>query len=470
MSPARRDVSLLLAAAALLFTANIHRLTLPAFDDCFYARKASEMAGRGLGMTVTWAGLPTFQNPPGQLWAMAASFRALGVNDAAARLPSALMALGALAATAWIGARLFSPAAGATGAALLSLSPFFLNNARRCMMEIPAMFWTTAALASLVAWRRRPVWILLFAPCLAMAILVKSVLGLLPLGIALAAALFLPAWRPLLRDARFWLASALGLALGASWPLHQFLHFGGGFLDAHFGHEIAGRSLRPLGFAARLAGYPVILLSQFQPVVLLAVPGVAALVRALRKDRGEPGAFLLVWIALPLALFSLSSAQSARYVFPLFPALALLGGYWLETRWPRFAGALRGVAVPALLVAGAIVFWVYPPLLSRAPNDPFRDRAAAIRARVPAGEPVPYWGGDYWRTANPLLWYDDRLLDHSAPTAAEALARAGASRGRLLMCDRSRLAGLPAALRDAPKLMVNEHVALLDLTGAIPDR
>ena len=461
----RLDTLALLAAALLLFTANIGGTTLPPLDDCFYAQKAAEMAAHP-GMTVTWAGNPAFQNPPGQIWIMAAGFRAFGVSDGAARLPTALMAVGALAGTAWIGARLLSPGAGLTGAALLAVAPFFLNNARRTMLEIPLLFWSVLAIAALVAWRRRPAAIFAFAPALAMAILTKSVLGMVPLGVAVASALLLPAWRQLLRDPRFWIAGVAGLALGASWPLQQWLVHGREFLDAHFAREIAGRSLAASGPIAHLLGYPVILLTQHQPEVLAALPATWNSLRRWRTERLREAALLVIWAWLPLAVLMLSSARSARYVFPLMPAMALLGGAWLAQRWPGASRLFATRLVPALLLIGAGIFWWRPELLSRDTQRPFQDPAGRIAARTLAGAEVAFWGDDYWRIANPLLWYDGLRLGPSARSADEALTRARAG-SRLLMCDRSRLGELPVAARTAPRLIETERAVLLDL-GAGP--
>jgi 4-amino-4-deoxy-L-arabinose transferase-like glycosyltransferase len=422
---------------------------------------------------------------------MAACMRALGVGDAAARLPSALMAIGVLAGTAWIGAALVSPAAGATAAALLAISPFFLNNARRAMMEMPLAFWTTLAIMALVAGRRRRDGVWLLAPALAMAILVKSVLGLMPLAVALVAIVAHPAWRPLAREPRFWTAAAIGLALGASWPLHQWRAYGAAFIEQHFAREILGRSLAPSPPLSRLLGYPAMLLAQFEPVILLALPGAWWMARSWRSGaraaaaavavESAPGAgarpstpaaasdpapgLLLAWAIVPIAVAALSAAQSPRYVFPTFPALALLAGGWLVARWPRLSAWVSRWAVPALLLAGALVFWLAPGWLSRSVHDPFRDRASAIRARVPAAATIPYCGADYWRIANPLLWYDDRRLEASAASAADALERA--RRGaQVLMCDRARLGDLPPAAARASRLIETREAVLLDLTPA----
>src|SRR5439155_6265443 len=135
----------------------------PPLDDCFYARKGVEMGRSGGFFTVTWDGQPTFQNPPLQFWLLGGSFRLLGENDLAARLPSLLMALGTAALTFRIGALALGETAGASAAALLLVSPFFLDNARRCMLEIPLAFWVAATLLLFLEGLARPRWFLLAA-------------------------------------------------------------------------------------------------------------------------------------------------------------------------------------------------------------------------------------------------------------------------------------------------------------------
>jgi 4-amino-4-deoxy-L-arabinose transferase-like glycosyltransferase len=442
--PTRGEVAFFFAAALLLFTANLGGTSLAPLDDCFYARKAAEMAAHP-GMTVTWGGRPAFQNSPGQLWLVAASLRVFGANDFAARLPAALMAFGVLALTAWIGARLRSPAAGLTAAALLAASPLFLNNARRVMLEIPLLFWMTLAMAAVVGWRRRPAAILLFGPALAMAMLTKSVLGLTPLLVAGVAAAEFKEWR-VARDPRFWIAVALGLGLGASWWLQQWSAFDGEFARVHFSREIAGRSLESVGWWQRVLGYPAILLAQFEPVLVLAIPAAWWIGDSGRDGFGD-ASLLLPWAVLPVGIALFSSAQSAHYVFAIFPALALIAGIGLSERWPRVARVVALRVVPALLLVGAAVLWLRPELLTRDVNRPWRDGAGAPAVRAAAGGEVAFLGSDYWRQANPLLWYANLRLGASAPTAAEAIERARLG-DRLLLVERARLAEL---LRLAPR-------------------
>jgi 4-amino-4-deoxy-L-arabinose transferase-like glycosyltransferase len=436
-------VAVLFLATFLAASANIRALPLPALDDCFYARKGVEMARRGGFYTVTWNGSPTFQNPPLVPWLLARSFSAFGENDVAARLPSLVMALGLVLVVARLGTRLASGPEAATGVAFLVASPLFMNHARRCMMEIPLAFFVAVSMLVLVEGLVRPRLLLLFALPLGGALLTKSLLGLLPLWLAAAAAVLSVPFRRAVLSLPFLLGAAGGLALGASWPVQQALTFGPGAVRAHFVGEILSRSLESGRAWGILLDYPTALLVSFQPAVLPALAGAWLLFRRWRSAPAGPAVVLPLWAFGPVALYNLSQARSPRYIFPVLPALALCGGVWLVVRFPRAAHAFRAAVVPGLLAIAAVVFWARPSLLVKVGTGPFK--APVIRAKIPPGEPVTYLGTRYWGFANPLLYYGERWLEPSRPNAADAIAAARGRRSGVLFVDRDRLGDLAGA-------------------------
>src|SRR5437868_1207563 len=87
----RRLMTLLLAlfAIACIFP-KLEVGNLPSYDDAYYAQKAREILQHGNPWTMTLAGVPKFDNPPGFMWLIAGSFKLFGVSEFTARLPSAL--------------------------------------------------------------------------------------------------------------------------------------------------------------------------------------------------------------------------------------------------------------------------------------------------------------------------------------------------------------------------------------------
>ena len=464
-------VAILLLAALALFTANARTLSLPAIDDCFYARKGVEMGRRGPSFTVTINGEPTFQNPPLAFWILGLSFRTFGENDLAARLPSVLMALGILAAVFRIGTLVSGPDVGAAAAAMLLLTPGLTNQARRCMLDVPLTFWVTLAMLVLVESRRRPHLLPLFGLPLACGLLTKSLLGLLPLALAIGVAVVVPAYRPLLRRPGLWLGVGAGLLLAATWPVHQWTTFGIDALRQHYLLEIMNRATARLDVWQVLLGYPKTLFALYQPVIIPAILGAVVLWRR-RSTAGEAGV-MAVWAFLPVLLYSASSARAARYVYPTLPALALCAGYWIDTVLPRVGRHLSTWVAPAIALAAAIVFWVRPTLLARSATETAIKEDRVVRLRVPPGESLAYLGteGNYWRLASPLIYYQERSLDFASPTAEAAVAQVRGRSSGLLVADRDRLAELGEAAA-APAVLEGGNWVVLDLAAvrATPEK
>jgi 4-amino-4-deoxy-L-arabinose transferase-like glycosyltransferase len=76
-------------------------------DEPRYAWIARDMAETGDWVTPRLYGKPWFEKPPLLYWGAALSFKLFGVSDAAARLPSAISALLATLALAWLALRLY---------------------------------------------------------------------------------------------------------------------------------------------------------------------------------------------------------------------------------------------------------------------------------------------------------------------------------------------------------------------------
>jgi hypothetical protein len=369
------------------------------------------------------------------------TFSALGERDLAARLPTVLLALGTLVLTWRIGVLTLGPRAAIVGTACLLATPIFVDNARRLMMEVPLTFWIAATVWVYLEARGRPRWHVAIAIPLGAAILTKSVLGLLPL-LALVGTLASEELRAPLRRPWVWIGAGLGLALGATWPLHQWWTQGPDAVASHFLGHVVRRSARDFGIGV-LREYPLILLKFYQPIVIPALVGMWLLLRRPGPLR-ERGAVLATWIGLPLVLYSLGSFRTPRFLFPILPALALAAGHALVVIVPRVAAVFATLVAPAGAVAVALLFWWSPSSLTRDANAAFKRNAAMIRSAAPRGESVPYLGNHYWASASPLLYYAERHLAPSSPSGAEAVAAARRHRGRLLLVTRRRLPDVAA--------------------------
>ena len=441
-SGARATLIVLIFSAAALFAAGMSTLSLPSLDDALYARWGVEMARSGASFTVTRMGEPEFSKPPLHFWLLAISFGLLGENDAAARLPSLLMACATLLMVFRLGRRLFDERTALTAVALLVVTPYFVENARRSMLDLPLAFWICASMTLFVEGRRRP-WLHLGAALpLAAGILTRGVLGLLP--VAIMAALCLHSWWRPRRMLPLALGVVLGLGLGATWTIDQWLRFGSEFVLKQYWVEFGDRAVREFDIVAVATAYPLLLLQHYQPIVIPGLLGVAGALR--NRRRAAPGELLLaVWVLLPIALYSVS-AQAQRFIFPILPPLALFASLWLGRTLPAVERRLAARVAPAIALATAAVFAFSPATLTRDLNGAFKQNARLIRDRTPERLPIPYHGDPerYWQFSNALEYYAERTLAPGAGDPRTALAAARDHPGRLLLCDRQRLAEVEA--------------------------
>lgn len=459
------EVGVLVIGALAVYTANPFGILLRAVDDCFWARRGVEIARTPGLFTLRWEGGVDWEYAPLQCWLQGRSFAIFGENDLAARLPSILFAIGTLLIVHRLGSLLLGRASAVAAVALLAVSPYFVDNARGCMMEMPLTFWVALALLVFYEGMRRPRLHLLFAIPLAAALMTKSVMGLMPLGVLAIAAAFVRDLRRAWTNPWLWAGVVAGLALGASWFAAQAILVGTWTLKAHVLAYVGTRAVHRLGIFQHLFGYPVFLLERFEPLILPAIVGAVLLGRRAHRERDAGLWLLLAWIAVPLALLSLPGTQARRWLFPLFPPLALCAGWALESLAPRASWWIRRVVAPVALAAVAVWFWVSPPPFLYPSDRALVDHRALIQTRVPGDEPLTYLGPalSYWPVANPLLYYDERVLEPPAPTADEALRRALGRRSRLLLCDRTMLPALARRVAGAETVATAKSWVVLDL-------
>jgi 4-amino-4-deoxy-L-arabinose transferase-like glycosyltransferase len=208
-----------------------------------------------------------------------------------------------------------------------------------------------------------------------------------------------------------------------------------------------------------------LLLERFQPLILPAVPGMVLVGRRALRERDPRLLVLLAWIVVPLVALSIPGTQARRWLFPLFPPLALCAGWALESLAPRVSWWIRRVAAPVALSATTVWFWVSPPPFLYASDRAFVDHRALFRSRIPAEEPLTYLGSErgYWPLANPLVYYAERVLEPPAPTPDEAMVRTLTRRSRLLLCERDRIADITMRARDARTVVTGAWWVVLDL-------
>ena len=317
-------------------------------DEPVYGQVGKEMAHASLAnwLSPRYGGQLWFDKPPLFYWLTALSMRLLGETEFAARLPSALLSVGLVAATYALARRAYAsaPKAALWAGFVLATSIQFFTLARAAVTDMTLAVCLLLALYGLYAWTQtnQGRWMALAGLMTGLGMLAKGPVALVLIGVQTIAYLLLTRQAKRLLSPALWAGFALCLAVGLPWfGLMIHLHgqlFISGFLEANNVTRYLTaehKETSPFWF------FLPVLLGGFFPWSL-ALPWALTLAwrqgKATQVERAadNPALFLGLWIALVFVFFSLSQSKLVTYIFPLYPAAAVLVGKWLAERTANY--------------------------------------------------------------------------------------------------------------------------------------
>lgn len=368
---AARPQRSIICLSLLLLLAGNWILPLTDRDEARFSEASREMLLRGDHVVPWFNDAWRFDKPVFIYWCQMASYRVLGVNDFAARLPSVLFTTAtALLLVRW-GRKLKDAKTGFLAGVIYVAGLHVAIIGRIATADMAMIFFVT--LAGWSGWeltrpeqpRRRTCW-WIFYLALALGFLAKGPVAWLPLGgMLLGRALHQNNFRLPLNETAVGLA--VTVALVALWGVPALERTGGQFMTVGLGEHVVKRSVGVIdshGFAG-LAGFvallPLYLLTFFASFFpwSLRMPG------ALRRwwpnrRQDEIGWYLLAQAAVVFAVFSLVRTKLPHYTLPAFPCLAL----WLALRLadePNISvwAGRRLAAMAALVLVLTLGFFSY---------------------------------------------------------------------------------------------------------------
>ncbi|MHB9024069.1 MAG: ArnT family glycosyltransferase [Armatimonadota bacterium] len=378
LSPMVQRLLLVLGCAALFFLW-ISYVPLTEIDEARFSEATREMVETGNYVVPTFNYQPRYQKPVLYYWIQAASIRLFGVNETAARLPSALAALllvllvhafllrrlrGGIPVED-IPARARAGGAAFLGAIALATMPLIAIWAHAAVTDMYLTLFTTASLLALLeadltpadGRRQRRGWYVLAALAAGLAFLTKG-----PVGVVIPALVWIGyhvLQRNLGREARRvpWLSTIMAfLVVAAPWFIVMYLR-DAAFVQHFFLKEnverFAAESMEGHGSSNRL-----LTTFYFFPLsaLLLLFPFSAFLLRelilpfsartALLTDAVLPRLrrFALVWVFVPIGFFSIASTKLPHYIQAIAGGAAILFALHLLGRFTP----MESTAVEAL--------------------------------------------------------------------------------------------------------------------------
>ena len=326
-------IIVLITFGGILFFYNLGGWDLWNPDEPRYAQVAKEML-QGEGWIIPHLNSEVYPDkPPLFFWLIAFTAKTIGgMNEFAARFPSALFGLLTLLLLFLLGKRLFNEKVGFLAALILATNGEYLWLARRANIDATLTFFTTAAITLFYVgfYQQKGRWILYLLAYCAMAL---GVFAKLQVGV-IVPLLVVGGYFLIQRELRFFKdpahipGVALFVAFIGGWLALAYISGGEDYLWGLLYHKTASRLFETVSHTRSLYYYLVNFPGNFAPWIIF-LPS-ALLYGLSAKGRKKEFIFVFFWFVIILISFSLFKAKRELYLLPLYPAAALMVGYLLS--------------------------------------------------------------------------------------------------------------------------------------------
>jgi 4-amino-4-deoxy-L-arabinose transferase-like glycosyltransferase len=369
-------ILLILATLYITYFHDLGAIGLVGPDEPRYTWIARDMVESGDWITPRLYGKPWFEKPVLYYWGAALCFKLFGVSDAAARLPSAISALLATLAMAWLARRVYGTDTARWLLLLLPTTVGMIGFSHAAATDMPFAGMLTIAMVfaavvlGLVKNQDTPIlprtpWLALslFGFFFGLAVLAKGPAAtVLSGGAVLLWAATTKRWRDATRClhpvaiASFCLTALPWYILCACRNPDFFRVF---IIEHNFKRYLTSefQHIQPFWFYI-----PVLMLALF-PWTLYLIPAAKKFIHQYAKGASESSLelLLLFWSAFPVVFFSISKSKLPGYILPTMPPLVLLLACLLTARLDRSDNPKRWPAVflgASLFAAGLVFFFV----------------------------------------------------------------------------------------------------------------
>lgn len=340
-------LAVLIGAFAILIFYRLGDRPVLNYDESIYAQVAREAMQNQSQLGFTWLGniaerRPTkmwFEKPPVMIWLVEVSYHVFGINEFAARFWTAIFAILTLPLTFLFAKKMSQSFL----AAILAVAAFFIafqfdDFSSVLQLDIPVGFCVLLGLFSFWQSRENDKFYFLFWAALGLGLMIKSVIGLLPLPIILFFSLLAKDFYYLKRK-NFWFGFLLFLAIVLPWHIIEQIRYGREFWQQYLFYHLLDRYSSTLeGNGGTIWFYADILFRQ--PILFVSL--LLSLIYFIVKSfTSKAHLFVTVGFLFIFLFFSNAGTKLPPYILVIYPlAVTMIGMTFAD--FAKFLKKTRG--------------------------------------------------------------------------------------------------------------------------------
>ncbi|HEY3278361.1 MAG TPA: glycosyltransferase family 39 protein [Syntrophorhabdaceae bacterium] len=325
-------ILMLILLSYVLLVHNLGGVALWDPDEPRQAIVAREMVERNDYIHTYLNGEPNRWKPPFYSWMIILASKVTGnIDELASKAPSAIAAGLLVLITFFLGSHLVDTSTGFLSAMVLLTNYQFLGNARESVMDMTfAFFIGLTVFLNYLAIKKDNRWqlVLSFIPA-SLAILTKG-----PAGLLIPACVIFIYLMVTKKVKRFTLTFACGCFFSLSLAMIWFLLAGREYINEIILTQSFTRYVNAFDHQENLFYYFHKLFFNFLPWSIL-LP--FSIYHAFRQKYWLP----LIWFLFTFLFFEISTSKRAIYLLSVYPASALLCGFYIRDSWSRLVKASK---------------------------------------------------------------------------------------------------------------------------------
>ena len=332
----------------LMIFVGLGRNHLIPYDEAIYANISKNMITTNNYIVENWIpGKVWYEKPPLYMWMTAGTMKLIGVSSFAAKFPSAVFGFSSIIVVYLLARKMFGKIAAFFSSFVLLTTAQYLYYSRMAMLDVTATFFILLSLVFYYLYKDKGkrVPLILSGISIGLAVMVKGVVGLLPLPIIVCYEFYLLLSKQQKLSKKIIVDYLLLVLFSAiiflPWHIEMYRRFGNLFINNYIIYHVWDRATAAIEDKGRPFSWYLIVLKVSMRLwfitLLAAFP--FTLFKAVKKDNRL--VFLSIWSLVIFFFFSLAKSKLVWYIIPIYPVLAIIVGYFISVIFHFISGFIK---------------------------------------------------------------------------------------------------------------------------------